>query len=218
MFKLNPLTLKKINRFRSIKRGYYSFIIIAFLILFSIFAELFINNRALLVKYNGDYYFPTYGKVFSGKTFGEDYEYEVNYRILKKKFVSQNNGNYVIMPVVPYNAFENDFLSDNTYPPYPPNWKHQHYLGTDTTGRDVLARLIYGFRIAISFAILLLLGTYVIGVSVGCAMGYWGGKFDLFFQRHNRNLGKYSIPIYYNYCVLHNVSKLLDTYWNYDVF
>ena len=64
-----------------------------------------------------------------------------------------------------------------------PDFASRHFLGTDTSGRDVLARLIYGFRTAIIFSLLLLLCNYVVGISIGCAMGYYGGAFDMFFQR-----------------------------------
>lgn len=179
---LNPLTKKKIKRFKSIKRGYYSFIILFVMIFISLFAEIFVSNRAIIVSYNGEKYFPTYGDIIPGKTFGLDYEYETNYRDLEKQFKAENSTNWVWMPIIPFNPYEND-LRDNDYPPFPPSIKGKHYLGTDTVGRDVAARLIYGFRIAIFFSLGLLCANYIIGVSIGCAMGYVGGKFDLFFQR-----------------------------------
>lgn len=180
--KLNPLTIKKLRRFKSIKRGYYSFIILVVMIMASLFAELLINNRALIVHYEGEYFFPTYGDIIPGATFGLDYNYETNYRELSTRFKAQGNGNWVLMPPVPFNAYENDLRQD-TFPPFPPSARDRHYLGTDAIGRDIVARLVYGFRIAIFFSLLLLVANYVIGVSIGSAMGYWGGKFDLFFQR-----------------------------------
>ncbi len=86
------------------------------------------------------------------------------------------------MPPVPFNAFEND-LKEDQFPPFAPSMQDKHYLGTDAVGRDIVARLLYGFRIAIFFSLALLVVNYTIGVSIGSAMGYWGGKFDLFFQR-----------------------------------
>ena len=180
--KLNPLTLKKIRRFKSIKRGYYSFIVFTVMILASLGAEMLVNNRALVVSYQGKYYFPTYSRLLPGTTFGRDYEYETNYRLLAREFADQDTGNWVLMPPVPYNAYEND-LRDDRFPPFPPSATDRHYLGTDAVGRDVVARLVYGFRIAIFFSLGLLLANYTIGVSIGSAMGYWGGRFDLFFQR-----------------------------------
>ena len=180
--KLNPLTIKKIRRFKSIKRGYYSFILILVLILASFFAEILVNKRAVLVSYNGGYYFPTYGDPIPGSTFGLDYKYETDYRQLAREFESKGNGNWVVMPLIPYDSYEND-LKEDEYPPYPPSIEDRHYFGTDTIGRDIAARLVYGFRIAIFFSLLLLVFNYAVGVSIGCAMGFWGGKFDLIFQR-----------------------------------
>ncbi len=181
MIKVNPITKKRFAQFRSIKRGYYSFIALIGLIILSLFAELLINNRAIVVRYNNSFYFPTYGAFIPGTEFDETYEFETNYRMLKKRFTKEQ-GNFVILPPIPYNPFEND-LRDGSFPPFPPNWNRQHYLGTDNTGRDIAARLFYGFRIAIFFALGLILMTYTIGISVGCLMGYVGGKFDLILQR-----------------------------------
>jgi microcin C transport system permease protein len=180
--KINPLTIKKIKRFKSIKRGYYSFIIFTVMIFVSLSAELLVNNRALIVHYEGQFYFPTYGDLIPGKKLGLDYDYETNYRQLAEQYAIENSGDWVLMPIVPYNAFEND-LREDAFPPFPPSVKEKHYLGTDAVGRDVVARLVYGFRIAIFFSLGLLLANYTIGVSIGSAMGFFGGRFDLFFQR-----------------------------------
>ena len=152
------------------------------MILASIFAEMLVNSRALVVRYEGKYYFPTYGHIIPGARFGLDYEYETNYRQLAEEFEKKSSGNFVLMPPVPFNAYENDLRADQ-FPPFPPSGMEKHYLGTDAVGRDIVARLVYGFRIAIFFSLALLLANYTIGVSIGSAMGYWGGRFDLFFQR-----------------------------------
>ncbi len=179
---LNPLTRKKLKRFKSIKRGYWSFLFLAVLIFLSLFAEVLVNKRALIVSFEGKYYFPTYGDMIPGEVFGLDYQYETNYRELNKMFKLNTKSGWLIMPLVPFDSYEND-LKDSEYPPFPPSIADKHYLGTDTSGRDVLARLVYGFRIAIFFSLALLVANYTIGVSIGCAMGYIGGRFDLFFQR-----------------------------------
>ena len=90
------------------------------------------------------------------------------------------------MPLIPYNPYENDF-KEGKYPPFPPSLTEKHYLGTDKTGRDIAARLLYGFRIAFFFSIALMIMTYSVGISVGSAMGYFGGRFDLYFQRIRNN-------------------------------
>jgi microcin C transport system permease protein len=186
---LSPQTLKQWRRFRSIKRGYYSFLVIIALLLVSVFAELLINNRALIVHYEGHYYFPTYTAYLPGSMFGLDYDYETNYRELKAAFSASraspgatdtDHSNWVLLPLVPFSAYETDFRAD-AFPPYAPSTTH--LLGTDVTGRDILARLVYGFRLAIAFAVILLFCNYVIGIALGCTMGFRGGVFDLLFQR-----------------------------------
>lgn len=190
MLRLNPQTVKQWRRFRSIKRGYYSLLTVLGLLVLSIFAELLVNSRAVVVKYEGEYYFPTYAAFIPGRTFGLDYSYETNYRELKAAFAEaraeaaaagrEPPGNWLVLPPVPFNPYETDFRND-AFPPYPPSI--EHYLGTDITGRDILARLVYGFRLAMAFAMILLLCNYIVGIAIGCAMGFWGGVFDLIFQR-----------------------------------
>ncbi len=183
-FRLNPITIKKLKRFRAIRRGYYSFLIFLFLFLVTFWGvgEYFVNSRALMVKHDGKIYFPTHTAFHPGTDFGLDYDYETNYRDLKKKFAEEDKGNWVLMPIVPYNPLENDFV-EGQYGPQPPTMERKHFLGTDNTGRDILARLFYGFRYAMTFALLYMISVFVIGVVVGCAMGYFGGTFDLVAQR-----------------------------------
>lgn len=204
---ISPLTLKQWQRFKSIKRGYYAALAMAGLLVMSCAAELLVNNRALIVSYEGRLFFPTYGAFLPGTTFGLGYDYETNYRDLRAAFAESGAG-WVLMPPVPFNAFEND-LRESAYPPYPPSIATRHFLGTDTTGRDVVARLVYGFRIAIGFSLVLLLCNYLIGVAVGCAMGFWGGAFDLFFQR--------VIEVWSNvpflYVIMIVASIMVPTFW-----
>lgn len=172
------------QKFKRLKRGYFSFVLLCSLIIISCFAELIFNSKALLVQYQDELYWPVFSPVIEGKKFGLPYEYETNYRLLKKKWLQDNSphSNFVILPLVPYNATEIDLVTGQ-YPPQPPNTLSQHYLGTDTIGRDVLARLVYGFRTAIFFALTLLFVEYFFGVIIGCFMGFLGGAFDLIFQR-----------------------------------
>ncbi len=182
MFTLNPQTRRKLQRFRKIKRGYYSFLLLAALGLLLACGELLINSRALVVSYEGSLYFPTYTEFRPGTFFGLDYAYETNYRELQTHFRQQGEGNWVLLPPVPFNAFENH-APGGIFRPMPPNVSERHYLGTDTTSRDILARLFYGTRIALVFALAFTACVYVIGITIGCAMGYFGGVFDLVFQR-----------------------------------
>ncbi|MCB1078355.1 MAG: ABC transporter permease [Verrucomicrobiae bacterium] len=181
-FQLNPQTRKQLRRFYQIKRGYWSFLVFCALLVLACFAELLINQRALIVHYEGRTFFPTYGAFHPGTDFGLKYSYETNYRELKEVFAAENEGNWVLMPLVPYGPNENDYPKQG-YPPEGPSLERRHFLGTDTTGRDILARLFYGFRIAISFSLLLMAAEFAIGIVLGCSMGYFGGKLDLVGQR-----------------------------------
>ncbi|NLS13955.1 ABC transporter permease subunit [Vibrio sp. SM6] len=181
MAKLSPLTQKKIRNFKAIKRGYWSFLILSALLVLSLVAELLINSKALVVKYQGEYFFPVFTDVRLGSEFGQMAAGEANYRELQQTFRHENNGNYVVMPLVPWNPFEQDF--NHGYPPTPPDSATKHYLGTDVIGRDILARLVYGFRIAMGFALMTMALSFVIGIVIGSAMGFFGGKFDLVVQR-----------------------------------
>ncbi|KHT64917.1 peptide ABC transporter permease [Photobacterium gaetbulicola] len=181
MLTLNPLTRKKIKRFKQIKRGYWSFLLLSALLLLSLFADLLINSKALVVKYDGQYSFPVLSAVRLGSEFGQATTGEADYRQLQKRLAQQGGDNFVIMPLVPWNPYEQDFSGD--FPPTPPSHVDKHYLGTDVIGRDILARLVYGFRTAMGFALITMAVSYAIGTVVGCAMGFFGGKFDLFVQR-----------------------------------
>ena len=180
--RFNPLTVKKIRRFQSIRRGYYSLIVLAAMVVLSLGAELLVNNRALVVSFEGRLYFPIYGNPMPGTVFGFDYPHETHYRQLAERFAADAQGNWLVMPLVPFNPYENDF-KDDALPPSPPSLADRHFLGTDASGRDVLARLVYGFRVAIFFSLALLMATFGTGILIGCAMGYFGGPFDLLFQR-----------------------------------
>ncbi|MBL6688999.1 MAG: ABC transporter permease subunit [Pseudomonadales bacterium] len=182
MLNLNPQTLKRLRRFREVKRGYYSFLFLVGILAIVSVGELLVNSRAVIVSYEGSYYFPTYSSFHPGTDFGLDYDYEVNYRDLQEKFRQENSGNWVLMPLVPYDPYENH-APDGVFKPTPPSIKDRHFLGTDTTSRDILARLFYGTRIALWFSIAFMLSVYAIGIANGCAMGYFGGVFDLVFQR-----------------------------------
>ena len=180
--RLNPLTLKKLRRFRSIKRGYWSLIILTALFALTLFGEVLVNNRSLFISYDGNWYFPVFHSgIYTGEDFGLNYKSEVRYRDLDALFDDSYAGT-VWMPLVPYGPLEQDFKAGE-YPPQPPSMEAQHYLGTDTLARDVLARLFYGFRVAMLFSLAFVAISFAIGIVTGCAMGYFGGITDLAGQR-----------------------------------
>lgn len=182
MFKLNPLTAKKWHRFRALKRGWWSFVILIAMCVLAVFAELWINKRPLVMSHDGRLCFPTYTAVHTGKEFGLDYDYEVNYRQLQQQWRAEGSKNWMLMPLIPWDPLENDFRDDVTHP-QPPDFARVHLLGTDKIGRDVAARIFYGFRVNMIFALAYTLGVYLLGIAAGCTMGYAGGRFDLYGQR-----------------------------------
>ena len=175
---LSPLNKRRLHNFKSNKRGWYSFWIFLFLFFISIFANFISNDKPLLVKYENHYFFPVIYK-YAETIFGGDFETEADYRNPYVRNLIAKKG-WVIMPLIPYNF--NTIIRDLNVPvPSPPSKKN--WLGTDDQARDVLARLIYGFRISILFGFTLTFFSMIIGVTAGAVQGYFGGKIDLIFQR-----------------------------------
>jgi len=176
--KISPLNQRRFNNFKSNKRGWYSFLIFTFLFIISVFADFISNDKPILIQYNQNYFFPILHE-YPETIFGGDFETEADYR---DPYVIKliNNKGWMIMPIIPYTY--NTIIRDlDTPAPSPPSKKN--WLGTDDQARDVLARLIYGFRISILFGLILTFFSMLIGVSAGAVQGYFGGKIDLFFQR-----------------------------------
>ena len=176
---LTELTRKRVRKFKSIKRGYYALIVITLAYVLSFGLEFIANNKAVVVKYNGRYYFPTF-KYIPEKDLGGTSDAEPNYRELQKQFQHQAQGNFALMPLIPYSPIES--LSDLPgNPPHRPSW--QHPFGTDDRGRDVLVRLLYGFRTSMSFGLQVTFLSLLPGIFIGALQGYYGGKFDITVQR-----------------------------------
>ena len=176
--KLSPLNKRRLQNFKSNKRGFYSFWIFSFLFIVSIFADFIANDKPLLIKFDQEYYFPIINE-YPETIFGGDFETEADYRDPYVIKLIEDKG-WIIMPLIPYTY--NTIIRDLDVPaPAPPSKKN--WLGTDDQARDVLARVIYGFRISILFGFTLTFFSMIIGVSAGAIQGYFGGKIDLFFQR-----------------------------------
>ena len=189
--RFNPQTLRKLKRFYGIKRGYWSLLILVGAFSISLLGQFFVNDRALLVVHEDQVHFPAlpFAASNTGKDFGldkdaagQEYSYEVNYRELQVHFERQGQG-VVIMPLVPYSPEETRRIDDDKKHPSPPNSESRHFLGTDPIGQDIFARLFYGFRITLIFALMFTLVVYLIGVVIGCLMGYYGSWVDLIGQR-----------------------------------
>ena len=176
-----PLSIlqRRLRKFRSLKRGYYSFLITLIVFVVSFFLPLLVNNKALIVRYEGRLYFPIL-RYYPASTFGQEAFGETNYRDLAQSFREQNQGNWALLPLIPYSVTES-LLDQPGTPPHPPS--RQHMFGTDDRGRDIFARLAYGFNVSLTFALLVLLISNFIGIIVGALLGYFGGKLDILGQR-----------------------------------
>lgn len=181
---------KRIKRFKGLRRGYWSFMLLSILYILSFFLPLFVGSQALVVHYNGSTYFPALASMLPwsksyhpGTEFGQaDVHGEANYRKLDSAWsAGGSNGGWVLMPLYTWNPLESDFEGPQTQHPQAPSGRH--IFGTDETGRDVFSRMCYGFNVSLSFAIVLTLVNYLIGGILGGVMGYFGSKVDLFGQR-----------------------------------
>lgn len=167
------------QRFKRQKRAFYSLILLAMLMAVCLPAEIIANDKPLFVSYKSQWYFPVF-KSYSETTFGGDFTTEADYKDSFVQDLITEQGGSIIWPIIPFSF---DSHIDNLHQPAPSPPSAQNLLGTDDQARDVLARIIYGFRISILFAVLLSVGSSIIGVIVGAAQGYLGGLFDLLGQR-----------------------------------
>jgi microcin C transport system permease protein len=308
--KLDPITRRRLQRFRRIRRGYYSFLILTVAIVLSVFAPYLAESRPLVVRYEGRLYFPTF-EYFEMDIFNQEPpaawgmgDLETEYLRLQSEWRLErelydrelagmgddpgalaaldgrypNRGNFVIMPPIPWNPYENDFwyneilneiqalldagddrraaalarrdglveLADTielgdlegmmadpersptgdlrglagtgamsalarlgAAPPTAPDLKRRHYLGTDSQGRDVASRLLYGFRMSIFFALFLVLVGQLIGTVVGSLQGYLGGRFDILSQR----VIEVMIAVPFLYVVIIMAALVAPTFW-----
>ena len=175
---VSPLTRRRLASFRANRRGFWSLWIFLVLFVLSLFAEFIANDRPLIVSYAGHLYFPVVAD-YTESDFGGDLPIEANYRDRAIAGRIQQGG-WMIWPPIPfsYRTINFDLGHAVPSPPSRVNW-----LGTDDQGRDVLARLIYGFRLSVLFGLALTISSSIIGVAAGAVQGYYGGLVDLSFQR-----------------------------------
>ncbi|HHO51985.1 MAG TPA: ABC transporter permease subunit [Deltaproteobacteria bacterium] len=180
-----PLSIlqKRWRKFRTLKRGWYSFLFLTGALLLSFLNPLMINNRALIVRYDGVYHFPVLSGHIEAKELGQHVIGEARYRELKSQYREEGAGNWVLMPPYPYHPNENLLLEEDLPGPPPHSPTSNHWMGTDDRGRDVFARLIYGFRISMLFGLGVLIGAYSVGIIAGAILGYFGGWVDILGQR-----------------------------------
>lgn len=201
-FQASPLNRRRWENFKANRRGYWSFWLFLVLFVVSLFAEFIANDRPLLVRYDGHFYWPAF-VAYPETTFGGDFETAADYRDPYLKKLIADKGGSIIWAPIRY-SYDTHNLDLPTPAPSKPTWLlteaeckpvverkglkscrdlEYNWLGTDDQGRDVVARLIYGFRLSVLFGLALTLVSSVIGIAAGGVQGYFGGWIDLAFQR-----------------------------------
>ena len=166
-------------KYKSSKRNLYSLYIFSFLFILSIFAEVISNDKPLLMMIEDKLYIPLVID-YKETHFGGVFETEADYKDDFMKDLINEKNNWAIFPLNP-NSYNTINLNNSRPNPAPPS--QDNYLGTDDRGRDVLARLIYGFRLSVIFAFVLTIIAVIIGIFFGAIQGYFVGRTDLFLQR-----------------------------------
>jgi microcin C transport system permease protein len=198
----SPLNRRRWQNFKANRRGYWSFWIFMVVFVISLFAEFIANDRPLFIQFDGHLYWPSV-VTYSETTFGGDFETAADYRDpYLQKLIADKGGRIVWTPV--RFSYDTHNLDLPTPAPSKPTWMlteeqcapvvqkkgltgcrdlEYNWLGTDDQGRDVVARLIYGFRISVLFGLTLTIVSSIIGIAAGGVQGYFGGWIDLGFQR-----------------------------------
>ncbi len=174
------MTRRRLEVFRANRRAYWSLWIFLGLLVVTMPAEFVSNDKPLLIRFKGEFYFPVF-RTYAETDFGGEFETEADYRdpYLIDDIIRASGG-WVIWPLVPWSY---DTVDDGSTEPVPSAPCARHWLGTDDQGRDVVARAIYGFRISILFGLILTGISSVVGVLMGLWQGYSGGLVDLLMQR-----------------------------------
>jgi microcin C transport system permease protein len=177
--RLTPITMRRIANFKANRRGVWSLWIFLVLFFVTLFAEFIANDKPLLIKTDDGIYMPVL-KLYPETVFGGVFETEADYRDPAVVQMVKEKHGWMVWPLVPY-AYRTVNLNLSRPAPSPPTWDNP--LGTDDQARDVLARVIYGFRISVLFGLVLTFFSSIIGVAAGAVQGYFGGWTDLLFQR-----------------------------------
>ena len=175
---MTPLTKRRLAIFRSSRRGMISLAVFGLLFFVSLFADLLANNKPILIRYDGAFYSPIL-RDYPETTFGGEFPTNAVYSDEELQKLIGEKG-WILWPPIPY-SYDTVLRGDGRKALLPPSWAHP--LGTDDQARDVLARLIYGFRISVLFGFALTLLSAVIGIFAGAVQGYFGGLVDLLMQR-----------------------------------
>jgi len=199
---LSPLNRRRWRNFQANRRGWWSFWVFAVLFVASLFAEFIANDKPYLVSYESRWYYPVFVR-YAETAFGGEFETGADFRDPYLQKLIKDKGGWMLWPPIRY-RYDTHNLDLPTPAPSPPTWwlteqqcaavaqkkgvkgcrdLEYNWLGTDDQGRDVVARLLYGFRISVLFGLTLTVISSAIGVFAGAVQGYFGGWTDLLFQR-----------------------------------
>ena len=176
---VTPLTRRRLENFRANKRGYYSLWIFLAMFTVSLFSEFIANDKPIVMYHEGSLFFPVF-VTYTEEQLGGEFKTEAKYEDPFVQQMVEASGGWMLWPPIRYSYDTVDWYIEQAAPAPP---SAQHWLGTDDGARDVVARLLYGFRLSVSFGLALTLIASVIGITVGAVQGYYGGLVDLFGQR-----------------------------------
>ncbi|AZD09104.1 Oligopeptide transport system permease protein oppC [Pseudomonas chlororaphis] len=179
MLTLSPIGQRRWQRFKSHRRGWWSLWLFVALFALTLGGELIANDKPLLVAYQGQWYFPAF-KRYTEQQFGGELPFQADYRSASVRQLIEGQGGWLLFPPIPfsYDTVNYDLSLPAPSPPSAQNW-----LGTDDQARDVLARVIFGTRVSLLFALALTAASALIGIAAGALQGYYGGWIDLLGQR-----------------------------------
>ena len=179
MLKLSPLARRRFDRFKKNRRGWWSLWLFIGLFILTLGGELIANDKPLVVSYQGSLHFPVF-KRYTEQEFGGQLPFQADYRSDYVQQLIRKDGGWMLFPPIPFSEDtpNYDLAQPAPSPPSKVNW-----LGTDDQARDVLARVIYGARVSILFALALTAISALIGIAAGALQGYYGGWVDLLGQR-----------------------------------
>ncbi|MEO8604477.1 MAG: ABC transporter permease, partial [bacterium] len=175
---MSPLNQRRLANLRANRRGWWSLWLFTALLVISLGAEFVANDKPLLLRYDGQFYVPVL-RAYPETDFGGFLETEADYRDAEVRQLIEAKG-WMLWPPIPY-SFDTVIRDLGVPAPSPPSW--QNWLGTDDQARDVLARLIYGYRVSVLFGLILTLLSSLVGIGAGAVQGYFGGWVDLLLQR-----------------------------------
>jgi microcin C transport system permease protein len=197
-FKLSDLQVRRVQNFIANRRAYISLYVFLTLFVTSLFAEFIANDKPILVMNRGKLYFPIF-KEYPETIFGGEFEIEADYHDPYVQKLIEENG-WMVWPVIPYRF---DTISYDLEVPAPAPPSHQHWLGTDDQGHDLISLVIYGFRISVIFGLILTILSSTVGITAGAVQGYFGGLVDLLFQRFIEMWS--SLPVLYLLIILTSI-------------